>query len=1309
MRKRILAAIPILLLALTFCQKGFAQPNIRSVDGGKYAWLLDQSINGICQDRDRFLWISTYGGLLRYDGAEFQLMTHDPGDPNSLSNNNVGKICADPARGGLWVCTQSGLDYFNPETGQFEHACFRDKDDSVSPIRSRIQDILIFPDKIICCSSSKVYQCETTAENPVFATVDLDFQPLSLCNYDGKQILAANHKGLYMVDRTTWEQTAFAPARTSTYSHSFVYYSPITERIYVGGSIGTRSAAFRFENGQLTADNSFVPDNLHTVCDSNGKTLFGTNGNGLYILENGHVSRMTTEDGLGSDVIYTLCNDSQGNLWLGFYRGGLMLSQKMMESFSVISPFKMVTSIIPDEKSIYVGMDSYGLGIYDRESGKCKIFNTSNSALPGNNIVSMTRLGDEIWMAVYTKGLCSFNTQTQTFRTWSLEGHDELYVDNNKTWVIRHDQRERLWVGGPSLFIFSPQDHVFTKVDGFESKFISSISFHDNVAFISTRNNGIYEVDTNTLDILATYNTATVDGFPENDIRYTFMDSHGRLWFDSQTNGFYSFNADKSGLTRYNENDGLLNSSVTTISEAPDGNLWMGTLNGLYYYSYTSGHFVYLGNEAYIPAQYLFSSSHFDGTNMYFGSTDGLVIFNAGDMETRRGADKVTFTGLTTLSEKPQKHLMYSPMPAPVKLAGHDNFFQVSFAVPEYLFPESVRFSCRLKGLEKDWRDIGNLRAITFTGLEAGDYELEVRYACMDESWSEPSSLSISILPKWYATWWARLLGILILLGAAATLFRAHWRQQKIKEKIRISEIEKKSIKEANEEKMDFFTRIIHDLRTPIFLISTQVESLSEHQTAETAIPGNYLESLLRNTRKLTRLVNRLIDFRKLDSGKFSLRLRDGDVAAFCENMATDYKELCSKKSILFTFQRPDHPVPLTFDAEKLESILSNLISNAFKYTQEGGKVSLQLEEGENEVNFSVTDTGIGIRPEDQEKIFDYFSRTENGMKLGSGDGIGLTMVKSLIEAHGGKITVESEPDKGSTFRFFIPRGLSADNHSDAVIEDDPVVVPEKPSGVQVSVSNPTASHMILIVDDDVETADLLERCLESSYTILKANSGEEGFSLVERMLPDLVICDLDMPGMNGHDFLLRLRKDQKLSGVKIIILTGSNSEEDMLKTLDEGADAHLLKPISLKELKLRISRLLEKEQPRFPEQETVEKRHGPTREEQVFLLRCREIIDQHLTDEDFKMDTMAEMLAMSHSSLYKKIKAITGLSLIGFVNDYKIHKAVLLFRQGETNVTAVCERCGFKDEKNFRDLFKKKTGQTPKQFVLGLNTKNTR
>lgn len=386
--------------------------------------------------------------------------------------------------------------------------------------------------------------------------------------------------------------------------------------------------------------------------------------------------------------------------------------------------------------------------------------------------------------------------------------------------------------------------------------------------------------------------------------------------------------------------------------------------------------------------------------------------------------------------------------------------------------------------------------------------------------------------------------------------------------------------------------------------------------------------------------------------------------------------------------------------------IISNLVSNAFKYTKAGGSVVFSINDRDEDVLFSIKDNGIGIMEKMRDTIFESFFRTERGEKQSDGDGIGLSVVKSFVELHGGKISVESEVGKGSNFIFTIPKVKHSDddlvNHDLSAFDSADSLVSNL-IGVDTLPNNPTATHSVLIIDDEPQTIQLLEHNLISDFKIFKATNGVEGLAQAAQNLPDIIICDIMMPKMDGLEFLRKLKADKKLSNIKVLIFTAKTSEEDMLTAFDNGADAYITKPISLKLLRKRIDRLIEQSDNAVLTSSITNKANNYTKEEQIFLLRCREIIDDNLNNDDFSIDFLADKLAMSHSSLYKKIKQMTGMSLIEFINDYKIYKAVQMFKHGTTNIETVCERCGFKDVKNFREMFKRKMNMTPKAFTQSL------
>ncbi len=608
--------------------------------------------------------------------------------------------------------------------------------------------------------------------------------------------------------------------------------------------------------------------------------------------------------------------------------------------------------------------------------------------------------------------------------------------------------------------------------------------------------------------------------------------------------------------------------------------------------------------------------------------------------------------------------------------------------------------------MENTWNEITDRREASYTNVPPGSYEFMVRSTDFSGRWTNASVLRITVLPPWYLTWWAKTLWLLIIIGVAYACFRLYMRVIKMRHRMEIAEVEKESQRKLDDAKMTFFTSITHELRTPVFLIAAQLEEFIDRKQSIVSIPSAYLMAMHRSALKINKLISQAIDFRKIDQGK--LKRQSIDVVKFVGELAGDYDDLLDQKHIDFATVMPEHPVMLSMDGEKVEMCLNNLISNAYKYTNNGGHVVLTISDMLDRVVFSVKDDGIGIVPEARKEIFQSFFRTSRGQAKSKGDGIGLSFVQTLVELHGGEMHLESEVNKGSTFSFYIPKAAvdktveaEADKQVAAAAADkqEPEAVP----GTAPLKANPTATHSILLIDDERETVALLERNLINDFRVLKAYDGAEGLRVAASSLPDIIVCDMMMPQLDGLEFLRALRNDKKLKHIKVIIFTGQTSDEERIAAYDAGADAFLTKPVSLKLLRVRIDRLIAESDNASLTADISNSKRTYTKEEQIFLLRCREIIDDNLCNPDFNIDFLAEKLAMSHSTLYKKLKQMTGMSLIEFVNDYKIYKAVQAFKEGQTNVVKVAEMCGFGDIKNFRNVFKRKMQMSPKQFVQSL------
>lgn len=554
-----------------------------------------------------------------------------------------------------------------------------------------------------------------------------------------------------------------------------------------------------------------------------------------------------------------------------------------------------------------------------------------------------------------------------------------------------------------------------------------------------------------------------------------------------------------------------------------------------------------------------------------------------------------------------------------------------------------------------------------------------------------------------------------MVIGVVYASFRLYLRMLKMRHRMELAEVEKESQRKLDDAKMTFFASITHELRTPVFLIAAQLEEFIDRKQSVVSVPSAYLMAMHRSAMKINKLISQAIDFRKADKGKLVVKRQEIDVVDFVGNLAGDYDDLLDQKHIAFRTVLPKQPVLLKMDGEKIEMCLNNLISNAYKYTNKGGHVVLTVTDYPDRVVFSVKDDGIGIVPEARTEIFESFFRTSRGQAKSKGDGIGLSFVQTLVELHGGEMHLESEVNEGSDFSFYIPKtaadkGVTAAEVEKEKEEEKPAQeeameesVVEAVPGTAPLKENPTATHSILLIDDERETVALLERNLVSDFRVLKAYDGEEGLRMAAASLPDIIVCDMMMPQLDGLGFLRALREDKKLKHIKVIIFTGQTSEEERIAAYDAGADAFLTKPVSLKLLRVRIDRLIAESDAASLTADLASSKRTYTKEEQKFLLRCREIIDDNISNPDFNVDFLAEKLAMSHSTLYKKLKQMTGMSLIEFVNDYKIYKAVQAFKEGQTNVVRVAEMCGFGDIKNFRQLFKRKMNMTPKQYVQSL------
>lgn len=950
------------------------------------------------------------------------------------------------------------------------------------------------------------------------------------------------------------------------------------------------------------------------------------------------------------------------------------------------------------------------MGVYSLSGRSLSTYTSHNSQLWGDNIVSMTADRHTVWMAVYNHGLSAFDIATHQITNYPLP---LVSKRGDVIWTIVDDGKGNLWVGGRDLFVFNKQTHKFRVVREFVGSLCQSLCRSGNYIWLGN-DNGVYKIDSRTLRTVKHYNMSTPGmSLPNDGVRYVYADSKGRVWVSFRYEAPCCIDEPQgkvlTGLTKH----GLGSIIVTGIVESRHGYMVFSSNNGLYIYYPENKAFMRRDLDNSIPMAYNYGACYYDGRRYYFGSVEGLVFADDVPLHSKSLYKDVSL-GRLDVAEGRSINLG-SNSEGEVTLGCHENYFTIHYSVPEYGAPRSLHFSYYLKGMEETWNEMTDRREVSYTNVPPGTYEFLVRCTDLTGRWTSASVLRITVLPPWYLTWWAKTLWLLMVIGVVYASFRLYLRMLKMRHRMELAEVEKESQRKLDDAKMTFFASITHELRTPVFLIAAQLEEFIDRKQSVVSVPSAYLMAMHRSAMKINKHISQAIDFCKADKGKLVVKRQEIDVVDFVGNLAGDYDDLLDQKHIAFRTVLPKQPVLLKMDGEKIEMCLNNLISNAYKYTNKGGHVVLTVTDCADRVVFSVKDDGIGIVPEARTEIFESFFRTSRGQAKSKGDGIGLSFVQTLVELHGGEMHLESEVNEGSDFSFYIPK--TATDKAVAVAEVEKEKEEEKPApeetmeepvveavpGTAPLKENPTATHSILLIDDERETVALLERNLVNDFRVLKAYDGEEGLRMAAASLPDIIVCDMMMPQLDGLGFLRALREDKKLKHIKVIIFTGQTSEEERIAAYDAGADAFLTKPVSLKLLRVRIDRLIAEGDAASLTADLASSKRTYTKEEQKFLLRCREIIDDNISNPDFNVDFLAEKLAMSHSTLYKKLKQMTGMSLIEFVNDYKIYKAVQAFKEGQTNVVKVAEMCGFGDIKNFRQLFKRKMNMTPKQYVQSL------
>ena len=797
------------------------------------------------------------------------------------------------------------------------------------------------------------------------------------------------------------------------------------------------------------------------------------------------------------------------------------------------------------------------------------------------------------------------------------------------------------------------------------------------------------------------------------------IDRQGWVWVGT-LNGLFVINPKDKSSRFFGKAEGMPNEMVNGLIEDRYGNVWVTSPNGLCRFQrlqdgelklmvFDSQNKLGKSNFGWMTV------GHLAGGNLFFGTQDGYYIVNPADMKEMKYTGHPIFTSLWVNNQEvsPGKEvdgrtILTSALSATEKLVlkHHENFITILFSGLNFDMPSHTYYKYRLKGMSDRWIEINPQDGVgraNFTDLAPGSYELEVYSAGFDKVWSEqPATLLIEVQPPLWATWWAKLIYLLFFIAILTWGYR--WKMEQNRKRM-----ENEKYKELEEMKYRFFTNISHEFRTLLTLIITPIGSILKRTTdGETR---HQLNDVSRNAGDLLQLVNQLLDFRKMEMNGEHLNLTSGNLNEFIQYTTMKFMPLAEQKNIRLAFEDKTEGLFMYFDKDKVGKILTNLLSNAFKFTKAGGKVNVSLEkcilDSRRCAHIIVEDTGCGIPKEEQGHVFERFYRTEqdsSSQQIGSG--IGLNMVYEYIQLHEGKVSLESEEGKGSRFIVDIPADLKREVQQEAS-EENCIASPVMDDVVDGAVGVQTSRKIektVLVVEDNEDFSHFLSQELGRIYNkVLMAKDGIEGAMKAEAENPDVIVSDVMMPRMNGTDMCRRIKENIETSHIPIILLTAWSTDEGRAAGYKAGADAYIAKPFDMEVLLARISNLLEKQEKRqrdFSHSISLDpKTVTDSSPDEDFLKEVIACIEKNIDNSEYTIDSLSTDVVMSRMSLYRKMKSLTGQTPADFIRTVRLKTAAKLLKEEKCTVSEACYRTGFASPQNFSKHFKEMFGVLPSQY----------
>lgn len=1293
------------------------------------------------KDKRGFIWVGTENGLCRFDGYSFKIFSHRAGDSTSISNNFISTIVEDH-EGRLWIGTMDGLNMLDPLTEKFQSFYHNERRPS-SISNNKIWALLCDRQGTIWVGtddgfnqyqekskSFKVYQPNSKSRDAmvgksVNSIVEDKTGNLWLGNWSG---------GLNQFDRRTQRFRNFQQKQKPGLKNpNDIWTLAYDER----GSIwvGTYwSGLFSFDPKTKTfsAVSSPSKDNVgvYSVLKVSPNLLLIGGSSGFYWF---NTTTRTWEQirGLVNYAFGEAYKDRDGIIWINGKDGFVKIDSKQYK-FD-LKDLKLgdaeVKSIASRGDQLWIGTNK-GLYRYEYPTGKLERIRRSSSGngMESNDISKLYFDSKGLLWVLSEDGFDSYDSKQGVFRHYSHHSplsslfNEDVFRDILEVepgiYYLATDAGLKVYNSHANSF-----KHYFSKKNDKSSlsnnHLYSLVRDHNGDIWVGTYGGGLNRFDPKTekFEVFRS-DERSGKGISSNIIRGLYRDSKNNIWI-STPDGLNKFDWKSRHFQIYSKSDGFSSNVFRDITEDRKGDMWLTTENGVSRFDPVRK---VVSNFDAADGLYVDAALYNNGKEIYLAGVKGVIKFDPLSILYNKSVPAVYFTDfqLFNRSVLPDPD---GPLKENLNLAKElvldyeQSVLSFEFVGLNYRYPEKNEYAYMLEGFDKKWNMVGMQRKATYTNLNPGTYKLRIKASNNDGVWNETGRvLIIKVRPPWYWTWWAYILYAMALTAVVLLYIRYRNKQQNLKYKIKVASIENEKEKELHEKKLSFFTNISHEFRTPLTLIINPIKELLYHDDKN--VDTSNLNIVYRNAKRLLSLVDQLLLFRKADAQADMLRIAALDIVNLSKEVYLCFSHQTSSRNITYEFISATDHIAIYADREKLEIALFNLLSNAIKFTPDGGRVTLEIVERPDRLSIQVSDTGCGIPEGTGDKIYNRFYQ-EQDASLRAGFGIGLFLVKSFIESHGGSISYRSQTNEGTTFFVELLKGDQhinpaqilpvAESNSLLLMElaEDNVngEMPEAKAVIEkTTAALTTEQKTILIIDDNQAIRDYLVEIFQPFYQLQVASSGEEGMQMIRELLPDFIISDVMMQGISGIEICSLVKEDAELCHIPVVLLTASSSPEIKLKGLEIGADDYISKPFDKDLLIARVAGILKSKnslQKYFYNEITLNSSNTKISSEyRDFLQECIKIVESHITDPNFSIQVLADEIGMSRSNLFNKIKSISGRSSNSFIRFIRLRKAAEIFINTDNTISETMFMVGMNDIKYFREQFNKLFNMNPSEYI---------